>query len=223
MPPDHLTETDYALHAADPPRRSGPRGRAEAGAVGRLCRVQRGAQQGRNRHGLGGAAATQHGRDDGAPTERQDGRLGWPLRRDQGAIRRLLLRHRLRHRRGDRMGETLPLEQVWLDRDPSRHGSPGQPLVPGSVAAATAAERVARESYGRLVALLAARTRDLAGAEDALGEAFAAALRTWPRDGVPDNPAAWLLTAARRRQTDAIRREIRAAEETSMRHIADEI
>jgi len=62
-----------------------------------------------------------------------------------------------------------------------------------------AAARVARESYGRLVAFLAARTRDVAGAEDALGEAFAAALRMWPVDGVPDNPDAWLLTVARRR------------------------
>jgi RNA polymerase sigma-70 factor (ECF subfamily) len=69
------------------------------------------------------------------------------------------------------------------------------------------AERVARESYGRLVAFLAVRTRDVAGAEDALGEAFAAALRTWRVDGVPDNPDAWLLTAARRRQTDAARQE----------------
>ena len=72
--------------------------------------------------------------------------------------------------------------------------------------AGRAAERVARESYGRLVAFLAGRTRDVAGAEDALGEAFAAALRMWPVDGVPDNPDAWLLTAARRRQTDAARR-----------------
>ena len=70
-----------------------------------------------------------------------------------------------------------------------------------------AAERAARESYGRLIALLAARTRDVAGAEDALSDAFAAALRTWPVDGVPDNPDAWLLTAARRRQTDVIRKQ----------------
>ena len=91
-------------------------------------------------------------------------------------------------------------------------------------AAAKAAERVARESYGRLIAFLAARTRDVAGAEDALGDAFAAALRTWPRDGVPANPDAWLLTAARRRQTDAIRRQqTRDAGETEMRLITDEI
>lgn len=73
--------------------------------------------------------------------------------------------------------------------------------------ATTAAEvaRVARESYGRLVALLAVRTRDIAAAEDALGDALAAALATWPRSGVPDRPEAWLLTAARRRLLDAAR------------------
>ncbi len=61
-----------------------------------------------------------------------------------------------------------------------------------------AAERAARESYGRLVALLAARSRDVAAAEDALAEAFRAALQAWPAGGVPDRPEAWLLTAARR-------------------------
>jgi RNA polymerase sigma-70 factor, ECF subfamily len=87
-----------------------------------------------------------------------------------------------------------------------------------------AVERVARESYGRLVALLAARTRDVAGAEDALGDAFAAALRTWPADGVPDNPVAWLLTAARRRQTDALRKQqVRTAAEEQVKLIISEI
>jgi RNA polymerase sigma-70 factor (ECF subfamily) len=90
--------------------------------------------------------------------------------------------------------------------------------------AGRAAERVARESYGRLVAFLAARTRDVAGAEDALSEAFAAALRMWPADGVPDNPNAWLLTVARRRQTDSIRRrQTRIAGEEHVKLIADEI
>ena len=90
--------------------------------------------------------------------------------------------------------------------------------------AARAAERVARNSYGRLVAFLAARTRDVAGAEDALAEAFAAALRLWPTDGIPDNPDAWLLTVARRRQTDAIRRrQTRVAGEDHVKLIADEI
>jgi RNA polymerase sigma-70 factor, ECF subfamily len=71
--------------------------------------------------------------------------------------------------------------------------------------AAKAAERVARESYGRLIAWLAARTRDVAAAEDALAEAFVAALRVWPVEGVPRNPDAWLLTVARRRHIDAVR------------------
>ncbi|MEJ1160690.1 RNA polymerase sigma factor [Prosthecomicrobium sp. N25] len=56
-----------------------------------------------------------------------------------------------------------------------------------------------RLSYGRLVAILAARSRSIAAAEDALADALAAALRTWPVDGVPERPEAWLVTAARRR------------------------
>jgi RNA polymerase sigma-70 factor (ECF subfamily) len=90
--------------------------------------------------------------------------------------------------------------------------------------AGRAAERVVRESYGRLVAFLAVRTRDVAGAEDALSEAFAIALRSWPTDGVPSNPDAWILTVARRRQTDAIRRwQVRQAGEEHVRRMAEEI
>jgi RNA polymerase sigma-70 factor (ECF subfamily) len=66
-------------------------------------------------------------------------------------------------------------------------------------------ERVARESYGRLVAYLSANTRDVASAEDALGNALVAALTAWPRDGVPQNPEAWLLTAARHSFIDHVR------------------
>lgn len=71
--------------------------------------------------------------------------------------------------------------------------------------AARAAEAAARRSYGKLIAFLAARTRDVAGAEDALSEAFAAALTSWPARGVPDSPEAWLLTVARRKMIDAVR------------------
>jgi RNA polymerase sigma-70 factor, ECF subfamily len=73
-------------------------------------------------------------------------------------------------------------------------------------AAPAAAEAAARRSYGKLVAFLAARTRDVAAAEDALSAAFEAALRDWPQHGVPASPEAWLLTAARRRLIDAARR-----------------
>jgi RNA polymerase sigma-70 factor (ECF subfamily) len=65
--------------------------------------------------------------------------------------------------------------------------------------AAARAEQVAREGYGRLLAFLLARGTPLADAEDALADAFAAALATWPARGVPDSPDAWLLTAARRK------------------------
>jgi RNA polymerase sigma-70 factor (ECF subfamily) len=68
------------------------------------------------------------------------------------------------------------------------------------------ADAVARRSYGRLVAFLAARSHDVAAAEDALSDAFAAALADWPARGCPANPEAWLMTVARRRLIDADRR-----------------
>src|SRR3984957_19545462 len=69
------------------------------------------------------------------------------------------------------------------------------------------ADAVARRSYGKLIAFLAARTRDVSAAEDALSEAFAAALEDWPRNGCPSNPEAWLLTVARRKAIDGARRQ----------------
>lgn len=69
-----------------------------------------------------------------------------------------------------------------------------------------AAELAARHSYGRLVAYLAAQTRDVAAAEDALGDAFLTALNTWPDQGVPTKPEAWLLVTARRKLIDTARR-----------------
>jgi len=71
---------------------------------------------------------------------------------------------------------------------------------------ADSAEAVARASYGKLVAFIAARTGDVAAAEDALSDAFATALTDWPVRGLPDNPQAWLLTVARRKLIDAVRR-----------------
>jgi predicted RNA polymerase sigma factor len=71
------------------------------------------------------------------------------------------------------------------------------------------ADAVARRSYGKLVAFLAARTQDVAAAEDALSEAFASALADWPRNGCPSNPEAWLLTVARRKAIDMHRGRLR--------------
>ena len=77
----------------------------------------------------------------------------------------------------------------------------------GPEAAHRTIERVARESYGRLVAYLSSHTRDVASAEDAFGNALVAALASWPRHGVPQNPEAWLLTAARHSLIDVIRHQ----------------
>jgi RNA polymerase sigma-70 factor (ECF subfamily) len=80
----------------------------------------------------------------------------------------------------------------------------------GDAQARSTAEAVARRSYGKLVAFLAARTRDVAAAEDALSEAFAAALADWPAKGCPTNPEGWLLTVARRKVIDMYRGRRRA-------------
>jgi RNA polymerase sigma-70 factor (ECF subfamily) len=86
-----------------------------------------------------------------------------------------------------------------------------------------AIEAVARNSYGRLIAYIAARSGDVAAAEDALSDAIAAALERWPADGVPQKPEAWLLHAARNRIIDAARRDqVRQNAETFLRQIAEE-
>jgi RNA polymerase sigma-70 factor (ECF subfamily) len=86
-----------------------------------------------------------------------------------------------------------------------------------------AVESVVRQSYGRLIAYLAARTGDVAGAEDALSDALVAALRRWPEDGLPDKPEAWLLHAARNRLIDGVRRaQMREKSAQKLRQIAEE-
>jgi RNA polymerase sigma-70 factor (ECF subfamily) len=90
-------------------------------------------------------------------------------------------------------------------------------------AASAAAEAVARHSYGKLVAFLAARTRDVAGAEDALAQAFAAALADWPVRGVPVTPEAWLLSVARRRLVDTARTHHRDGEAAAVLALLAEV
>ena len=91
------------------------------------------------------------------------------------------------------------MDSLTTSGDGSREAGPGQG-EPGP--AARSAGVAARDSYGRLLALLAAAASDLAAAEDALGDAFERALRTWPSQGVPGSPDAWLLTVARNRLRD---------------------
>src|SRR5437867_171010 len=86
-----------------------------------------------------------------------------------------------------------------------------------------AIETVAQDSYGRLVAYLAARSGDVAGAEDALGDAFFAALKRWSAEGVPEKPEAWLLHVARHRMIDvACHTQVRQKSEETLQQIAEE-
>jgi RNA polymerase sigma-70 factor, ECF subfamily len=94
----------------------------------------------------------------------------------------------------------------------------------GGLEASAAAEAVARRSYGKLIAFLSARTRDVAGAEDALSEAFAAALVDWPAAGAPSSPEAWLLAVARRKMIDSDRRRrVGEAAAGHLRLLAEEL
>ena len=86
------------------------------------------------------------------------------------------------------------------------------------------AEETARASYGKLLAIIAARTDNIAAAEDALADAFAAALQTWPENGAPDAPEAWLLTTAKRKLIDAARRDqTRDKAEPELQRAMDEV
>ncbi len=108
------------------------------------------------------------------------------------------------------MGVTLPLGEWRIVRaasaDPAPVLTPPVSSATPTTAVHTTVEEVARGSYGRLVAYLAAGTGDIGAAEDVLADAFVAALRTWPQRGVPDRPESWLVTAARRNLVDAARR-----------------
>jgi predicted RNA polymerase sigma factor len=87
----------------------------------------------------------------------------------------------------------------------------------------SAIEAVARQSYSRLVSFLAARFRDVASAEDALSDAVVSALRTWPIQGIPSNPEAWLLQAAKHRLIDRVRHNrVRHENAQTLRLLLDE-
>jgi RNA polymerase sigma-70 factor (ECF subfamily) len=112
---------------------------------------------------------------------------------------------------------------AWRGRGAAHLGNVN-PEAGDDETARAAAEAVARRSYGKLVAFLSIRTRDVAASEDALADAFASALASWPETGVPESPEAWLLTAARRKLVDAGRR--RKTAEDAVPHlqmIADEM
>jgi RNA polymerase sigma-70 factor, ECF subfamily len=105
-------------------------------------------------------------------------------------------------------------------RRPPRQSRTG--LLVG-IASDALVEAVFREEWGRTLAILVRTLGDVELAEDAVQEAFAAALERWPRDGAPDNPGAWLLTTARNRAIDRIRRERALAHKTELLAALEEI
>ncbi len=86
-------------------------------------------------------------------------------------------------------------------------------------------ERVFREEYGRAVAVLVRVFGDIDAAEDAVQDAFTRAVQRWPSDGLPPSPAGWIITAARHRAIDRLRREASRADrhaEAAVLHARDE-
>src|SRR5262249_857336 len=145
------------------------------------------------------------------------------VRRDEGISRWLRDHRRAGSRRGARVGRAASGGGARRRRSPS--GGRGlfsrrraaQTRGMSEAATHAAIEAVARSSYGRLIAFLAARSGDVAGAEDALSDAIVAALQRWPVDGIPQKPEAWLLHAARNRAIDAARH--RQVRENSAPHL----
>jgi RNA polymerase sigma factor (sigma-70 family) len=117
-----------------------------------------------------------------------------------------------RPRRGDRGRRAHP-----------RHPDGGLRGDPRARGVRTLIERVFRDEWGRVVASLAGYLGDLDLAEDAAQEAFAIAAERWPRHGTPENPGAWLVTTARNRAIDRIRRERTLAAKTRLLEVPQQV
>src|SRR5271165_32470 len=147
------------------------------------------------------AAAAGRGQD-GPGTASPAAAFRWPVRRDQGADRRVL-HYRLRGpRRGDRGRREAPGGCL------RHHRNPAIQLMNTDVKAVRAAvDGAFRDEWGRVVATLIRTTGDWDLAEECAQDAFAMALQRWPKDGIPGRPGAWLTTAARNRAIDVLRRK----------------
>src|SRR3954452_4140499 len=179
--------------------------------------VRRGLQQGRGvpRRRRPGADERRH---DGPRARRRAPAHRRPVRGDQGADRRLLPARVQGPRRRAQLGGADPRGQDGSDRGAAGaglRGDPGRERGRGGVRLSgpqtVLVDRLFRRESGQAVAVLARILGDLDRAEEAVQDAFLVALERWPGSGVPDNPAAWIVTAARNRAIDRIRRERRWA------------
>src|SRR6266550_2450179 len=201
--------SDDAVPAQRVPARRRP---APAGGAGtdhaRPRRAEPG-DEGRRRVGLHRPSAPGEHGDGGTGQGRRRPHDRRSVRRGQGAPRRV------HHHRGARPGRRAALG--WPDRPGDRRvadrGAAAvgrRPLTP--VLTDAQIERVFRQEYGRAVAVLARVLGDLDAAEDAVQDAFTTALRRWPADGLPPSPAGWIITTARNRAIDRLRREASRAD-----------
>src|SRR5437764_4544643 len=150
-------------------------------------------------HLVGGAATGRDG-DDRARARRRHDRRRRPVRRHERDPRRLLRDRGRVARRGDRVGVADPRGRLGHGRDTSGPARPGARRIDELV-------RAYRDERARCIAILGRILGDLDLAEDAVQDAFVRAAERWPRDGVPANPAAWIVATARNRAIDRIRRE----------------
>src|SRR4051812_29612677 len=207
----HLRGRDLlAVHSA------GEDGR-DHGRLPALRRGRRPAHPGRR------SPATHGDGDDGArPRERADADRR-AVRRDARAAGRVLPRRGRLPRRGaglrrqdprrrDRLRRGPPRDDLRRERPAGRRGGSGRLLSH----AALVVDRLFRREAGRAVASLARALRDLDLAEEAVQQAFLVALERWPTEGVPENPAAWILLTARRRALDSLRRDRRLTDASAL-------
>src|SRR4029077_9179104 len=155
------------------------------------------------------ASAARDG-DDRARAGRPDAHHRRPVRRDEGGLRRLLPVRGRRPRRGDRAGLAHP-------RHPPGRRDRG---APGGGALAIL-EQTFREEWGRVLATLIGFLGDFDLAEEAAQDAFAIAAERWQREAMPANPGAWLVTTARNRAIDRIRRDRTLAAKTRLLEVPE--
>src|SRR5579859_1869799 len=206
-------QTKGTRHEAVPARRVQPRGRRgrplsrgdAAGIPGRRCLQQRG--PGGRCLGVRRRPASLVHRHGGPRPGRRGHHHRRAVRGDQGADRRLLGDQGRRPGRGTGLGGQGLAGLRLAGGGPPVPGGPGVVVPDAGQAGGAALERAYRESYGRAVATLIRVFGDIDLAEDAVAEAFAVAAQRWPAAGVPANPGGWIVTTARNKALDRLRRE----------------
>src|SRR6185437_7917041 len=217
-----VNDPEGGTHAVPAPdeRRRGAMGRDARGRaqrdVRRVHAVHGGVAEPRRSRRRQPAPALGHG--DRRPRRgRQDADDGRAVRPDEGGALRLLPDRRRHARRRDRVGREDPVGALRPHRGAARsHARGGGGLVDELA-------RAYRDERARSIAILGRVLGDLDLAEDAVQDAFVRAAERWPREGVPANPGAWIVTTARHRAIDRIRRDRTLARKTELLARATEL